>query len=552
MLVNITIKNFAIIDQLNLDLSNGITVLTGETGAGKSIIVDAVELALGARASVDMIRHGTDRADISISFDLAENLRVQNCLRELELDHADECIIRRTISKDGRSKSFVNDIPTTLQSLRNITENLISIHGQHEFHTLLKREIQRSLLDNFAGHSNLIHKVKEMFFVWQGYKNEYEQVQQSSVDATARAEFLNYQIKELAELELKENEIELLHQEHKKLANADELLNNCQMVLALLSEGNEINVLELLHQANFSLEKIKNIAPQIQDASKLLDGAVVEVEESINEIKHYLDSVELNPERLQEVESRLAKIEDVARKHRVKAENLVELYEKMQQEFMTLENKDKLLEGLQEKIIKAEQEYFAFANKLSASRKKYAKKLSCLVTENMQRLGMRGGKFAIEFEDLSAKPTSSGCEAITFMVSANPGQPLSLLSKVASGGELSRISLAIQVVTAQKSATPVLIFDEVDVGIGGATAEIVGKLLRKLGDSTQAICITHQAQVAAFAHSHLLVGKESHANATKVTVGYLDEQGKIKELARMIGGVKITEQALAHAKEMLF
>ncbi|MGD9109045.1 MAG: DNA repair protein RecN [Gammaproteobacteria bacterium] len=551
MLTNINIKNFAIIDQLNLDLSNGTTVLTGETGAGKSIIVDAVELALGARASADMIRHGTDRADISISFDLAENLGARNCLKELELDHADECIIRRTISKDGRSKSFVNDIPTTLQSLRKITENLISIHGQHEFHALLKREIQRTLLDNFVGHSNLIHKVKEMFFAWQGYKKEYEQVQQSSVDATARAEFLNYQIKELAELDLKENEIELLHQEHKKLANADELLNNCQTVLTLLSEGNEINVLELLHQANFSLEKIKNIAPQIQGASKLLDGAVVEIEESISEIKHYLDSVELNPARLQEVESRLAKIEDVARKHRVKAEDLIELYEKMQQEFVTLENKDKLLEGLQEKITTSEKEYFVLAKKLSASRKKYAKKLSLLVSENMQQLGMRGGRFAIEFEDLSAKPASFGCEAITFLVSANPGQPLCPLNKVASGGELSRISLAIQVVTAQKSATPVLIFDEVDVGIGGATAEIVGKLLRKLGDSTQAICITHQAQVAAFAHSHLLVGKTSCANTTKVTIGYLSKQAKIKELARMIGGINITEQALAHAKEML-
>lgn len=551
MLVSITIKNFAIIDQLNLDLSNGTTVLTGETGAGKSIIVDAVELALGARASADMIRYGTDRADISISFDLANNSAAQNCLQELELNHANECIIRRTISKDGRSKSFVNDIPTTLQSLRKITENLISIHGQHEFYTLLKREAQRTLLDNYAEHNNLICKVEEMFFAWQKHKKEYEQLQQSSQDATARAEFLNYQIKELAELNLKEGEIELLHQEHKQLANADELLNNCQTVLVLLSESDERNVLDFLHQANFLLEKIKNIAPQIKNASKLLDGAAVEIEEAASEIKYYLDSVELNPEKLQEVEVRLTKIEDVARKHRIRAEDLIELYAEMRQEFMTLENKDKMLEDLQAKITKAEQEYFVLAKKLSASRKKYAKKLSCLVTENMQHLGMHGGKFAIEFEDLSEKPAAFGCEAITFLVSANPGQPLCPLSKVASGGELSRISLAIQVVTAQKSETPVLIFDEVDVGIGGATAEIVGKLLRKLGESTQALCITHQAQVAAFAHSHLLVGKVNDANITKVTVSYLNKQLKIKELARMIGGVNVTEQALAHAEAML-
>jgi len=549
MLTNITIKNFAIIDRLNLDLSSGTTVLTGETGAGKSIIVDAVELALGARASSDVIKHGKDRADISISFELGDNLAAQNILQELELNHENECIIRRIITKDGRSKSFVNDVPATLQCLRKITENLINIHGQHEFQSLLKKDAQRVLLDNFAGHNELTGETKKIFYLCQQHKKAFEHLQQTSQNATARAEFLTYQIKELAELDLKANEVEQLHQEHKQLANADELLNNCQTAVALLSDNDEVNVAGLLHQAIFSLGKIKNIAPQIKNAAELLDGSIVEIEEAANEIKNYLDLVELNPARLQEVERRLTKIEDVARKHRVKPENLIELYEKMQQEFTTLENKDEMLQVLQEKIAKAEKEYFALADKLTKSRKKHAKKLSELVTTNMQQLGMRDGKFVIEFKTLDA--SSFGCEEVVFMVTTNAGQPLNLLSKIASGGELSRISLAIQVVTAQKSATPTLIFDEVDVGVGGATAEIVGKLLRQLGESTQTLCITHQAQVAARGHKHLLVGKTNHANLVEVNITYLDKQSKIKELARMIGGVKITEQTLAHAQEML-
>jgi DNA repair protein RecN (Recombination protein N) len=549
MLTNITIKNFAIIGRLNLDLSNGTTVLTGETGAGKSIIVDAVELALGARASADVIKYGQDRADISASFELGDNIAAQNILRELELDHGNECIIRRIITRDGRSKSFVNGIPVTLQCLRKITENLINIHGQHEFQSLLKKDAQRKLLDDFAGNNELTREIKKAFYAWQQHKKEHEQLQQSSSDATARAEFLTYQIKELAELNLKENEVEQLYQEHKKLANADELLNNCQTAISLLSDNDEINAASLLHQAKFSLEKIKNIAPQLNNATELLDNVIVETEEASNEIKHYLDSVELNPARLQEVERRLTKIEDLARKHRVKPEGLIELYKKMQQELAALENKDEMLQVLQEKITAAEKEYFVIVDKLSKSRMKQAKKLSELVTANMQQLGMRDGKFAIEFKDLQA--SVNGCEEVNFMVSTNKGQPLNLLAKIASGGELSRISLAIQVVTAQKSATPTLIFDEVDVGIGGATAEIVGKLLRQLGKSTQTLCITHQAQVAARGHKHLLVGKINRENLTEVNITYLDKQSKIKELARMIGGVQITEQTLAHAQEML-
>lgn len=549
MLTNINIKNFAIIDQLNLDLSSGTTVLTGETGAGKSIIVDAVVLALGARASNDVIKHGKDRADISISFDLDDNVVARDVLKELELDHANECIIRRTITKDGRSKSFINNVPATLQSLRKITENLINIHGQHEFQLLLKKTAQRNLLDDFAGHKELTGKLKKIFYLWQQHKKEHEHLQKTSQDATARAEFLIYQIKELAELGLSENETELLHQEHKQLANADELLNNCQTAISFLSDNEEVNVTKLLRQAMFSLEKIKNIAPQLKNAASLLDGSSVEILEASNEIKHYLDSVELNPARLREVEQRLIKIEDVARKHRIKPENLIELHKKMQQELESLENKDEMLQVLHGKIEEAQKEYFVAAKKLTMSRKKHAKNLSELVTANMQQLGMRDGKFVIEFKDLAA--SANGCEEVIFMVTTNAGQPLNSLSKIASGGELSRISLAIQVVTAQKSATPTLIFDEVDVGVGGATAEIVGKLLRKLGESAQTLCITHQAQVAAKGHKHLLIGKKKRENLVEVNVIYLDKHNKIKELARMIGGVKITEQTLAHAEEML-
>ena len=551
MLNNITIKNFAIIDRLNLDLSKGTTVLTGETGAGKSIIVGAVGLVSGARASSDVIKHGEDRADISVTFDISGHLIAQDYLKQLGLDNNNECIVRRIITKDGRSKSLINDIPVTLQSLRKLTENLISIHSQHEFHALLKSDVQRILVDDFAGHNELVRKVNELFSLWQQTKQEYEQLKQSSQDATERAKFLNYQIEEFAELNLLENEIKSLDQEHKRLVNADELLNNCQAAIALLNGNDETNVNLMLHQATQLLEKIKNVAPQLSNATELLNNAMIELEEAANEIRYYLDTVELNPARLQEVEQRLAKIYEIARKHRVQPENLLELYNKMQLELETLENKDEKLQTLQQKIVAMEKKYFDAANKLTKSRKQHAKKLSKLVTTNMQQLGMRDGKFTIEFEDLTTKPTAFGCERISFMVSTNLGQPLNGLTKVASGGELSRISLAIQVVTAQKSKMPILIFDEVDVGIGGATAEIVGKLLRELGEATQTLCITHQAQVAAKGHNHLSVGKTNDAEVTKVNITYLDQEGRIKELARMIGGVKITPQTYAHAEEML-
>jgi DNA repair protein RecN (Recombination protein N) len=551
MLNNITIKNFAIIDRLNLDLSNGTTVLTGETGAGKSIIVGAVGLVSGARASSDVIKHGEDRADISVTFDISGNLIAQDYLKQLGLDNNNECIVRRIITKDGRSKSLINDIPVTLQSLRKLTANLISIHSQHEFHALLKSDVQRILLDDFAGHNELVRKVNELFSLWQQTKQEYEQLKQSSQDATERTKFLNYQLEEFAELNLLENEIKSLDQEYKRLVNADELLNNCQAAIALLNGNDETNVNLMLHQATQLLEKIKNVAPQLSSTTELLNNTMIELEEEANEIRDYLDTVELNPARLQEVEQRLAKIYEIARKHRVQPENLLELYNKMQLEMETLENKDERLQALQQKIVVMEEEYFDAANKLTKSRKQHAKKLSKLVTTNMQQLGMRDGKFMIEFEDLTTKPTAFGCERISFMVSTNLGQPLNLLTKVASGGELSRISLAIQVVTAQKSKMPILIFDEVDVGIGGATAEIVGKLLRELGEATQTLCITHQAQVAAKGHNHLSVGKTNDAEVTKVNITYLDQEGRIKELARMIGGVKITAQTYAHAEEML-
>lgn len=552
MLSNINIKNFTIIDQLNLDFASGMTVLTGETGAGKSVIVDAVTLALGARVNGEVVQHGNERADISISFDINDNVVVQNCLKELALDDSNTCIMRRIISKDGRSKSFVNDVPITQQSLRKIAENLISIHGQHEFQSLLKRDAQQKLLDEFAGNQQLLQKIAQLYHLWQQKKTAYESLLQSAKDATAREEFLVYQLKELDELELVENETLHLQQEHQQLAHADTLLHNCQLALAATMDNEESNAVRLLHQAIRAVETIIAVDPKLANVGQLLNSAVLDAEEAAAELRHYLAAIDLNPQRLHYVEQRIAKLHDIARKHHVQVEELLVLRQQMQTELDKLQHKDEHLQILAREIKAIADEYFIIAQQLSQKRTQFAHKLEQQVMENMQQLGMSGGKFAIQVEKLTDKqPKIFGQEKIRFMVTANAGQPLQPLAKVASGGELSRISLAVQVITAQKNQTPVLIFDEVDVGIGGAIAEIVGKLLRKLGTATQTLCITHLAQVAAKGHNHLYVEKQHQRDKTQVNISYLDKQGKVRELARMLGGIEITPQTIAHAEEML-
>lgn len=552
MLSNLYIHNFTIIDKLDLELHAGMTVLTGETGAGKSILIDALLLALGGRAESSMVKQGAERCTISVAFAIEKLPLAQQWLSEHELGNGDECILRRVINADGRSKGFINSQPVPLQMLRELSNLLVSIHGQHEHQTLLKPDKQRALLDAYAGNAALLKKVQTFYYRWRKTQDELTQLKTQSEQRLARYDLIKYQVQELNKLDLQKDEIKYLDQEQRQLANADQLLSTCQNTINLLTDAEEVNATHLLNTIHSQLFSLKNYDKKFNDIAELVNNAIIQVEEACNEIKDYLDQIELNPERLQWVEQRLSTIYDMARKHRITPEELADLYQRLTTELHQLETSDERIQQLQQELVQLSKDYQTAAIELTKCRQQAAKRLAPLVETSMHELGMPGGKFNIHFEMLSQDEfTSFGLERIEFHVSANPGQPLQPLSKVVSGGELSRISLAIHVLTAKSEATPTLIFDEVDVGIGGGTAEIVGRLLRTLAKSTQVLCVTHLPQVAAQGHHHLQVGKITANKTTATKVQVLDKNAKVREIARMLGGVKITEQTLAYAKEML-
>lgn len=554
MLTHIHIKDFALIENLEIELQSGFTVVTGETGAGKSILIDAIELALGQRADNSIIRQGSERCDIALNFNIDNLPEAKQWLIEHDFASDNECIIRRIINNDSRSRSIVNGNNCPVQLLRELGNLLINIHGQHEHQTLLKRDKQRQLLDNFAGHSDLCQQVQHSYQQWRESQNALEKMQAANANRDGKLELLRYQVQELEELGLTVNETETLELEYKKLANAEQLINHCNTALNLLDEDEQTTALKQLHAAINQLEHIKSLDSKINNAAALLNQAIIQTEEATHELHGYLQGLELNPERLQWLEQRLNRIYELARKHRVKTNELSTLSKTFKTELQQLEHADEYLQTMQQQIAQLEKNYKQYAELLSTSRKQAAKKLAAAVTAKIQTLGMVSGKFDIQF-DTVIEINSNGAERIEFIISANKGQAPQPLHKVASGGELSRIGLAIHVITAQKENTATLIFDEVDTGISGGIAEIVGKLLRDLGKNadsyTQVLCITHLPQVAAQGHQHLQVQKQTLKNLTQTRIVPLSSAERIDEVARMLGGVKITAQTLAHAKEML-
>ncbi len=552
MIQQIHLENFAIIEHLDLDLHQGMTVFTGETGAGKSIMLDAIELALGSRLLGDVVRAGSERADISLVFNINDNSAAKSWLTERELYCDNECVVRRTISKDGRSKSYINGSPVTLQLASELGELLLNIHGQHEHQSLLKRERQRDLLDEYAGHMKLATETQILYQQWRQLKTELEQASNQNQDQHNRREYLQFQLEEFATLNLQEGEIEALSAEHKELANADSLIEFVGKSINSLAESEEQNVLDSLNQVLRWLEHYSDSNEIISNCCQLLEAGSVQIQEANSELRHYLDRLELNPDRLNEVEQRLSVIHELARKHRINPEELLNLQDQLQTELDQIDNIDEHVAKLQTQLANTEKDYFIVAKKLSQSRKKAADRLGELVSKNMHQLGMTGGQFAVNLiAEQDQEPKAHGLERIEFTVSANKGQALQALNKVASGGELSRISLAIQVIIASKVATPTLIFDEVDVGVGGKVAEIVGRLLRELANSVQVLCITHLAQVAALGQHHFRVTKQSDKTKTVSDIIKLDAAQRVDEIARMIGGIQITKQTRAHAEEML-
>lgn len=550
MLNQLTIRDFAIVETLELELNNGMTVVSGETGAGKSIMLDALGLTLGNRAESGAVRHGADKTDISASFALETIPEASTWLNENDLENDGECILRRVITKEGRSRCYINGRPTPAAMVKELGQHLIAIHGQHEHQRLLKKDYHRTLLDEFGTQTKLAEQVRQEFNQWQKLDSELKRLSEQSDEQTARVQLLSYQIEELDQLALAEGELKQLEEEQKTLANAENIITTGQQLISITSDSEDNNCSQLLNHCLSLLQDMQSESPSVRQANEMLNSALIQVEEAGNEIRHFLDRVEINPERQQEVEERLSSIFDIARKHKVTPDHLPEFHRALSEELAGLSRSDEALEQLAIDAETAKNRYSEAAEKLSTKRASSAAKISKLVDQQLHSLGMPSAELSVALNRLE-KPGANGLEDVEFLIITNKGQPAKPLAKIASGGELSRISLAIQVITAQTSTTPTLIFDEVDVGIGGAIAEVVGKLLRQLGESAQILTVTHQPQVASQGHQHLFVSKRSDQTNTHTQITELDRNNRIQEVARMLGGIDITERSMEHAKEML-
>jgi DNA repair protein RecN (Recombination protein N) len=549
MLRSLSLKDFVIVDRLDLEFSRGFTVLTGETGAGKSILIDALSLALGERGESGLVRQGCEKAEISAEFSVADLPELQAWLADNELAGEDDtCLMRRIVYADGRSRAFINGIGATMQQLREAGDFLVDIYSQHSHHSLLKTAAQRALLDDFGGLSVLAADVTTAYKRW---RELYERRREMERNAAAYAEELaelRDQVRELKQLGPSAEEWETLQQEHSRLAHAASLLSGGEECRELLAEG-EVSVLRQIHVVQHKLQELVEYDAAMQEALDSLDAAAIQIEEADRFLKKYLSRAELDPERLNEVESRIQAIHAAARKYRVRPEELPELLEKWQARMDELAGAGD--DGaLAREEAAAQEAYLKLAKQLSSGRKQASDALGKQVTAEMQRLALSGGSFAVALQPLE-EGMAHGLEQVEFQVAGHAGVAPRSLSKVASGGELSRISLAIRVITAQQGATPTMIFDEVDVGIGGGVAEVVGQLLKSLGATRQVLVITHLPQVAAQGQHHLRVSKSSVNGSTLSHIEPLDAIQRIEEIARMLGGMEITETTRRHAAEML-
>jgi DNA repair protein RecN (Recombination protein N) len=551
MLTRIDVRDFAIVSAIELDLGPGMTVLTGETGAGKSILIEALGLALGDRAETGGIRAGADRAEVTAVFDIAGVPAARAWLEEQGIAAEDECLLRRVVVRDGRSRAYVNGSPVPAQSLQALGEHLLDIHGQHAHQSLLHRAAQRELLDAYGGHRDLAAAVASAWRDWHSLVDEQTAASQATLDRAARLELLSYQVSELAGLGLSEDELPELTAEQHRLANAERLLADVGRLLGLLHEDDDA-VEAQLARATGILGGLAAIDLTIGPARELVGAALIELKEAAAALRAYQAQIDLDPERLAEVDRRLAAVHEMARKHRVRAEELPAHTRHLEAELADLRAAVARTAGLDEAVATARRAFLEAAGRLGAARAGAASRLAVAVTERMQTLGMAGGRFEVDLQPFPVEQAGAfGLDRVEYRVAANPGQPPGPLAKVASGGELSRISLAIQVATAGLGAVPTLVFDEVDVGIGGGVAEIVGRLLRDLGATRQVLCVTHLPQVASQAHHHLTVRKHARRGRVETSIEPLAGKARIEEIARMAGGVEVTEQALAHAAALI-
>jgi DNA repair protein RecN (Recombination protein N) len=552
MLTDIHIRNFAIVDEADIEFDAGLTALTGETGAGKSILIDALGLVLGDRADGNVIRHGCERAEISAGFALRGLPAVGRWLEERELQADGECRLRRVINRDGRSRGFINNQPVPLQSLRELGEQLVDIHGQHEHQSLLHAALQRQLLDDFAAQDGPLPDIAALFSDWKTLHKDLENIIRGEQDREARLDLLRYQLEELEALQLDEDEATRLAREHSRLANAGELLDACQRGIQRLYDDETGSAYQQISQTLMDMEHLLRIDENLSESAQLLREILVLVQECTDGLRRHAEGLEVDPEHLHALETRIGLLHDLSRKHRCTPEQLPSIRETIRRELESLEDADQRRTGLQARLNDLEDAYREAARQLSARRRAAAAELGRQVTGAMQTLGMPGGVFEAGVRHDSGRPFGPhGLDDIELLVSANPGQPVEALSRVASGGELSRISLAIQVISPRGASIPTLIFDEVDTGIGGGVAEIVGQKLRRLGRDHQVFCVTHLPQVAALANHQMQVTKLTGEDSTRIRIRPLNQEERIDELARMLGGIEITRQTREHAREMM-
>lgn len=550
MLSSLRIENFAIVSTLELDFHQGMTAFTGETGAGKSIMIDALLLALGGRGDASMIRTGAEKCDITACFQIGEDFAPATWLKEHDIACENgEVLLRRVLYPEGRSKSSINGQPFPLQKVKEFSEMLVDIHGQHQHQTLLNHQTHRMQLDHYANHLALLEDVQQYYRQCTKIKNELDTLQEQQ-SSTERVALLQYQIEELDSLKLSEDEMTTLHQEHQMLHHARDYLESCQRMLGLLHEEESFNISHALHQILQSLSALPQENTAIKNALDLVNNALIQCDEARDEISGFHRQIQLDPDRLNEVETRMGLLHQVARKYHVEANQLPFIAAKLTAELHQLQQSDSEKQRLQNAYEGVKNQYHQAALKLRDSRLKHAVDLAKEISQNIQQLGMPKGYIEVRFSPLD-RMQPHGLDRIEYYVCTNPGMLPDTLMKVASGGELSRLSLAIQMITAQRGLTPTLLFDEVDVGIGGGTAALVGQWLRKLGERLQIFCVTHQPQVASHAHHHFLVEKQIHDAQTFSRMTELSESEKVNEIARMLGGLTITEQTRSHAKELL-
>lgn len=553
MLTNLDITNYALAAHLELEFKSGMTVITGETGVGKSLVVDALGMALGDRGDAGRIREGAERCEISARFEIANNAAANAWLEAQDYPVEPECLLRRVFTRDGRSRGYVNGRSATMQQLQELGDLLIDIHSQHEHQSLLRRDTHGRLIDEFGNHQDLLVQTAATATAWRQCNDQLRALEGDHEQRAARLDLLSFQVAELDRLAPLPGEFETLEREHRLLGNTEQILAGCRQLVALGGEGDDgADLGTLLSRARQLAADLVAAGANLQTCVDLFDSARIQVEEALREVATLAAGMDVDPGRLQALEERLDSHYRLARRHQVAPAELAELHEQLRAELDGLENPDRDLDTLRKKLASYAAAYQATAAELTRARRHAADQFATAVNARLAELGLAAARLEVR---LLPRPAGechpAGSETLELLISTNPGQPPRPLAKIASGGELSRISLAIQVIAAERTRVPAMVFDEVDVGIGGATATIVGQLLRRLGNRGQVIAITHLPQVASHAHQHLVVTKTSADGDTTTALQPLADSERVAEIARMLGGARITAKTSAHARELL-